>query len=176
MLSLKKCSIVIFRGRHLLYFRDENFERGTQCYELTWRVNIGDTRSHRSMHIARVVWQASKRVTWLTCSICSKGEQVEHKSMLDMLEGRARWAWGYARYARGSSKSSMRESRCVYKFSTRSLERVVFNSFQLFRYCFHCWSIRDIILTLVRLSLTNLSTRTNSSHLDTLEEGDLTQF
>ena len=92
-----------------------------------------------------------------------------------MLERRARRAWRYARYAWGSNKSSMKKFRCVYKFSTRFLEKIVFNSSQLSRYCFHCWSIRNIILTpSYDCSLTNLFIRINSSHFDILKEGDLT--
>ena len=42
---------------------------------------------------------------------------------------------------------------CVYRSWTRHPSGVVFNSSQLSRYCFHCWSIRDTILTFVRLFL-----------------------
>ena len=101
--------------------------------------------------------------------------RIVTRILLELLGKRASEScdW-HARDARGSSKSSMKGSRCVYRSRTRFLKEIVFNSSQLSRNCFHCWSIRNIILILVRLSLTNRFTRTNPSHFVTLKEGDLT--
>ena len=44
-----------------------------------WWINIRGTGSHRNTRIARIAWQASKRITWLICSKCSRIEQGEHE-------------------------------------------------------------------------------------------------
>ena len=73
----------------------------------------------------------------------ARDEQVEQSSIVSPRASRAR------------------DFHRVYMSRTRLPLWLVFNSSQLSRYCFHCWSIRDTILTLVRLSLTDLSNRPN---------------
>ena len=58
-----------------------------------------------------------------------------------------------ARCAHDVEQSEQKGTPCVYRFRTQHPYEVVFNSSQLSRYCFHCWSIRDIILLLCALFL-----------------------
>ena len=92
--------------------RRKSWRRDPMLRTNVW-ISIAGTQSRRSSHIARTSWQSSKEITWL--------------SMFDALEDRASRAKD-ARCARGSNKLNMRESRCVYKFLSRLLKEVVFNS------------------------------------------------
>ena len=104
-------------------------------------------------------WGCSKRLA---------GEQVHHvASMLGMLEGRAGRAWGCSTCS-GIEQGEHSGVHRVYRSRTRRSYSIVFNSSQLSRYCSRCWSLGDTILILVRLFLTDLSTRPNPSPPRTL--------